>query len=455
MELSPLTALSPIDGRYRERTRALSQWFSEQALMRYRLQVELAYFRFLCKVPLPELRGVDLDALAPVARRIAELSTSDAQRIKDIEKVTNHDVKAIEYFLKEQLEEAGITEQKEFVHFALTSQDINNTALPLLLKDFVFQHYLPALIGLRDRLHGHALEWAHVPMLARTHGQPASPTRLGKEFQVFVERLDQQLKQLRQIPFSGKFGGATGNFNAHHAAYPELDWVKLADRFLHEELGLERQQFTTQIEHYDGLAALFDAMRRINTILLDLCRDVWQYIALDYFRQRIKAGEIGSSAMPHKVNPIDFENAEGNLGIANAVFVHLSEKLPISRLQRDLTDSTVTRNIGVPMAHTMIAVDAIGKGLGKLLLNEAAMQRDLEAQWPVVAEGIQTILRRAGYPQPYERLKELTRGKERITKADIHAFIDALAVDDALKARMKELTPQHYTGVDLLGRVMP
>ena len=455
MELSPLTALSPIDGRYRERTRALSQWFSEQALMRYRLQVELAYFRFLCGVPLPELRDVDVQALAPVAQRIAELSTSDAQRIKDIEKVTNHDVKAIEYFLKEQLEEAGITEQKEFVHFALTSQDINNTALPLLLKDFVFQHYLPALIGLRDRLHGHALEWAHVPMLARTHGQPASPTRLGKEFQVFVERLDQQLKLLRQIPFSGKFGGATGNFNAHHAAYPELDWVKLADRFLREELGLDRQQFTTQIEHYDGLAALFDAMRRINTILLDLCRDVWQYIALDYFRQRIKAGEIGSSAMPHKVNPIDFENAEGNLGIANAVFVHLSEKLPISRLQRDLTDSTVTRNIGVPMAHTMIAVDAIGKGLGKLLLNEAAMQRDLEAQWAVVAEGIQTILRRAGYPQPYERLKDLTRGKERITKADIHAFIDALEVDDALKAQMKALSPQHYTGVDLLGRVIP
>ena len=455
MELSPLTALSPIDGRYRDRTRALAKWFSEQALMRYRLHVELEYFTFLCEAPLPELAGTDMARLTPIAGRIAELSTSDAQRIKDIEKVTNHDVKAVEYFLKERLEEAGLTEQKEFVHFALTSQDINNTALPLLVKDFVFSHYMPALIGLRDKLHGYALDWAQVPMLARTHGQPASPTRLGKEFQVFVERLDQQLKSLREVPFTGKFGGATGNFNAHHAAYPELDWVKLADRFLDEKLGLKRQQFTTQIDHYDHLAALFDAMRRVNTILIDLSRDVWQYISMDYFRQRIKAGEIGSSAMPHKVNPIDFENAEGNLGIANALFTHLSEKLPISRLQRDLTDSTVTRNIGVPMAHTMIAVDAMSKGLGKLLLNETAITRDLDAQWPVVAEGIQTVLRRAGYPQPYERLKELTRGKERITQGDIHTFIDGLDVDDAMKARLKELSPHNYTGVDLLGRVMP
>ena len=455
MELSPLTAISPIDGRYRDRTRNLANWFSEQALMRYRLRVELEYFTFLCEVPLPELAGTPLEQLDPVRRRIDELSTSDAQRIKDIEKVTNHDVKAVEYFLKERLAEVGLERQQEFVHFALTSQDVNNTALPMLVKDFVHQAYLPAMLELRDKLHGFALDWAHVPMLARTHGQPASPTRLGKEIQVFVERLDQQLKLIRQVPFTGKFGGATGNFNAHHAAYPELDWVKLADRFLREKLDLERQQFTTQIEHYDHLAALFDGMRRVNTILTDLCRDVWQYISMDYFRQRIKAGEIGSSAMPHKVNPIDFENAEGNLGIANAVFGHLSDKLPISRLQRDLTDSTVTRNIGVPMAHTMIAIDAVRKGLGKLLLNEAAFQRDLEAQWPVVAEGIQTILRRAGYPQPYERLKELTRGKERITQQDIATFIDGLEIDAELKQRLKAITPHNYTGVDLLGRVMP
>jgi adenylosuccinate lyase len=455
MELDTLTAISPIDGRYRDRTRTLARWFSEQALMRYRLHVELAYFIYLCEIPLPELQGTPLAQLAAVQHRIAELSTSDAQRIKGIEKVTNHDVKAVEYFLKERLEEVGLASQKEFVHFALTSQDINNTALPLLIKDFLFEGYLPAMVGLRDRLHALAMDWAHIPMLSRTHGQPASPTRLGKELEVFVERIDQQLKLLRQVPFSGKFGGATGNFNAHHAAYPELDWVALSDRFLREKLGLERLQFTTQIDHYDNLSALFDGMRRVNTILIDLCRDLWQYISMDYFRQRIKAGEIGSSAMPHKVNPIDFENAEGNLGMANAVFMHLSEKLPISRLQRDLTDSTVTRNIGTPMAHTMIALDAIGKGLGKLLLNEAALLRDLDGQWAVVAEGLQTILRRAGYPQPYEHLKELTRGKERITKEDIHAFIDGLNVDVALKQRLMELTPQNYTGVDLLGHMVP
>ena len=453
MELDALTAISPIDGRYRDRTRSLARWFSEQALMRYRLQVELAYFIFLCEVPLPELAGTPVGKLAPVQQRIADLSTSDAQRIKDIEKVTNHDVKAIEYFLKERLQEAGLERQKEFVHFALTSQDINNTALPLLIKDFLYEAYLPAMISLRDRLHGLALDWARIPMLARTHGQPASPTRVGKELQVFVERIDHQLELLREVPFSGKFGGATGNFNAHHVAYPELDWVELADRFLLEKLGLARLQFTTQIDHYDNLAALFDGMRRINTIVIDLCRDLWQYIGMDYFRQRIKPGEIGSSAMPHKVNPIDFENAEGNLGLANAVFMHLSEKLPISRLQRDLTDSTVTRNIGVPMAHTMVAIDAVQKGLSKLFLNEAALERDLEAQWPVVAEGIQTILRRAGYPQPYERLKELTRGKERITQADIAAFIDGLDVGPEMKAQLKQLTPHNYTGMDLLGRV--
>lgn len=454
MELDPLTAISPIDGRYRDRTRNLSKWFSEQALMRYRLRVELEYFIFLCELPLPELKGTKLDGLKAVRRRIDELSTSDAQRIKDIEKVTNHDVKAIEYFLKERLEEAGLGEKREFVHFALTSQDINNTALPLLVKDFVFEIYVPGMMDLHEQLHGLALQWARVPMLARTHGQPASPTRLGKEFQVYVERIGRQLKQLRDVPFTGKFGGATGNFNAHYVAYPELDWVELADRFLQEKLGLERQQFTTQIEHYDDLAALFDAMRRVNTILIDLCRDLWQYISLDYFRQRIKPGEIGSSAMPHKVNPIDFENAEGNLGIANAMFGFLSEKLPISRLQRDLTDSTVTRNIGVPMAHTMIAIDAVMKGLGKLLLNEKAIQRDLEAQWPVVAEGIQTILRRAGFPQPYESLKELTRGRERVEQKDLIAFIDGLDVSDEVKEQLRRLTPHNYTGIDLLGRVV-
>ncbi|TXI82230.1 MAG: adenylosuccinate lyase [Flavobacteriales bacterium] len=452
MELDTLTAISPIDGRYRERTRGLAHWFSEQALMRYRLRVELEYFTFLCEVPLPELAGTPLQKLDAVRSRVEQLGTTDAQRIKAIEQVTNHDVKAIEYFLKERLEEAGLGEQREFVHFALTSQDINNTALPLLIKDFVFEAYLPAITGLRDRLHGLALDWARIPMLARTHGQPASPTALGKEIQVFVERLDGQLKLLREVPFTGKFGGATGNFNAHHAAYPELDWVRLADRFLLEKLGLQRQRFTTQIEHYDGLAALFDAMRRINTILVDLCRDMWQYISMDYFRQRIKAGEVGSSAMPHKVNPIDFENAEGNLGLASALFGFLSEKLPISRLQRDLTDSTVTRNIGVPMAHTMIAVDAIEKGLGKLLLNEAALERDLDAQWPVVAEGIQTILRRAGVEQPYEKLKDLTRGKERITQQDITAFIDTLDVSNDVRRQLKALSPRNYTGVDLLGR---
>lgn len=454
MELSPLTALSPIDGRYRDRTRGLARWFSEQALMRYRLRVELDYFEFLCRIPLPELAGTPLDRLKEVRARIDELGTPDAQRIKDIEKVTNHDVKAIEYFLKERLEEVGLTKQQEFVHFALTSQDVNNTALPLLVKDFLFEAYLPAIAAVRDRLHGLALDWAQVAMLARTHGQPASPTRLGKELQVFVERLDRQLKLLRNVPFSGKFGGATGNFNAHHAAYPELDWVQLIDRFVGDGLGLERQQFTTQIDHYDDLAALFDAMRRVNIILIDLSRDIWQYVSLEYFGQRIKPGEIGSSAMPHKVNPIDFENAEGNLGIANALFGHLSEKLPISRLQRDLTDSTVTRNIGVPMAHTMIAIDALGKGLGKLLLNEKAIRRDLDGQWAVVAEGIQTILRRTGYPQPYERLKELTRGKERITQADIELFIDGLEVDVELKTRLKALSPHNYTGIDLLGRVI-
>ncbi|MFN3875601.1 MAG: adenylosuccinate lyase [Flavobacteriales bacterium] len=455
MELDPLSAISPIDGRYRHRTRALAQWFSEQALMRHRLHVELEYFRFLCDLPLPELKGAPMERLAPVAVRIDNLSTADAGRIKEIERETNHDLKAAEYFLKELIEEAGLGPYKEFVHFALTSQDVNNTALPLMIQGCLHAAYLPAAHGLRDRLHALALEWSQVPMLARTHGQPASPTRLGKEIQVFVERLDHQLRLLRDVPFTGKFGGATGNFNAHHAAYPELDWPRLADRFLEERLGLKRQQFTTQIEHYDNLAALFDALRRVNTILIDLSRDVWHYISLDYFRQRAKAGEVGSSAMPHKVNPIDFENAEGNLGMANALFAHLSEKLPISRLQRDLTDSTVSRNIGVPMAHTMLGIESIGKGLEKLLLNEAAIVRDLDAHWPVIAEGIQTILRRAGYPQPYERLKDLTRGKERIAAEDFRAFIDDLDVAEEVKEQLRRLSPRTYTGVDLISRAMP
>jgi adenylosuccinate lyase len=446
MLTEPLLAISPIDGRYHARTADLAHWFSEQALMRYRLLVEVAYFRFLCTVPLPELEGADLAALGPVEARVRALSLDDARRIKSIEATTNHDVKAVEYFLKELLEEAGLGRRKEFVHFALTSQDVNNTALPMLLRDFVTERYLPALEALLTQLHARATEWALVPMLARTHGQPASPTRLGKEIAVFVERLRVQMERLRTIPFSGKFGGATGNFNAHHAAYPELDWPALADQFVQESLGLQRQRTTTQIEHYDDLAGLFDAMRRINTILIDLCRDVWQYISMDYFRQRTKAGEVGSSAMPHKVNPIDFENAEGNLGLANALYGFLSEKLPISRLQRDLTDSTVTRNIGVPMAHTMIAFDAIGRGLDKLLLNEEAIRRDLDAQWAVVAEGIQTILRRAGVDQPYEKLKDLTRGRERITQHDILAFIDKLGVSDEVKERLKALSPSSYTG---------
>ena len=452
MELHPLTAISPIDGRYRSRTAPLANWFSELALIRYRLQVELQYFRFLCDMPLPELKGVDTSGLDELSVRINALTEADALEVKAIERTTNHDVKAVEYWLKQQMEALGFGAEKEFVHFGLTSQDVNNTALPLLLKEFTTGHYLPAVSVLRDRIHAMALQWAHVPMLARTHGQPASPTRLGKELEVFTERLDSQLRLLNAIPFSCKFGGATGNFNAHLAAYPEVDWVDAADRFTREKLGLLRQRFTTQIEHYDSMAALFDAMRRINTILIDLCRDVWTYISMGWFRQRVKAGEVGSSAMPHKVNPIDFENAEGNLGLANALFMHLSEKLPISRLQRDLTDSTVTRNIGVPMAHTAIAMGSLMQGLDKLLLNEAAIADDLEQQWAVVAEGIQTILRREGYPAPYELLKALTRGKEKVRQADIAAFIDALDVKEEVKIRLRAITPANYLGVDLLGR---
>lgn len=450
MELHPLNAISPIDGRYQTQTEPLAAWFSERALIRSRLLVELHWFRFLCELPLPQLEGADLIGVGPLEKRVQSLSLADALEVKRIEGTTNHDVKAVEYWLKDRLAECGLDAQKEFVHFGLTSQDINNTAIPLLLRDFTERHYLPAITRLRDELHTLALQWAHVPMLARTHGQPASPTRLGKELEVFCERLTGQLDLLNQVPFTCKFGGATGNFNAHLVAYPELDWPALADRFTSEKLGLKRQRFTTQIEHYDNMAALFDGMRRINTILIDLCRDLWAYVSMDYFRQRVKAGEVGSSAMPHKVNPIDFENAEGNLGIANALLVHLAEKLPISRLQRDLTDSTVTRNIGVPMAHAHIAVASITKGLGKLLLNEEAITRDLDAQWPVVAEGIQTILRRAGYPEPYEKLKQLTRGKDRIGQGEIVAFIETLEVDEAVKDQLRSLSPSTYTGVDLL-----
>lgn len=454
MELSPLTAISPVDGRYRERTRDLAQWFSEWALIRYRLLVELDYFEFLCTIPLPELRGMDTGKLAGVRSRIQDLTPADAQAVKEIERRTNHDVKALEYWLKDRLQEAGLGAGKEFVHFGLTSQDINNTALPLAIKDLTFTAYQPAMIALSNKLHGLALQYAQVPMLARTHGQPASPTRLGKELEVFVERIGEQLKLLRAVPFTCKFGGATGNFNAHHAAYPELEWEKLADRFCEEKLGMRRQQFTTQIEHYDNLAALFDALRRINTILNDLCRDMWQYISMDYFRQRTKAGEVGSSAMPHKVNPIDFENAEGNLGIANALFTHLSEKLPVSRLQRDLTDSTVTRVIGVPFAHTMIAIDSMMRGLEKIILNEPALERDLEANWSVVAEGLQTILRRAGVENPYEALRDLTRGRDRLNREDIVRFIDGLNVEEAVKQELRAITPHNYTGIDLMSRVV-
>ncbi|MCB0793637.1 MAG: adenylosuccinate lyase [Flavobacteriales bacterium] len=454
MSLSPLNAISPIDGRYHDKTLALADRVSEQALITYRIRVEVAYFRALCAMPLPELKDIPKDKLEGWSKRCGSLNTADAERVKAIERTTNHDVKAVEYFLKEQLEAHGLSAYKEFIHFGLTSQDVNNTALPLMLKELLFEDLLPALIGLRDQLHGLALDWARVPMLALTHGQPASPTRLGKEIQVFVERMDRQLKLLREVPMSAKFGGATGNFNAHHAAYPEVDWVAFANGLI-KSLGLDRQQFTTQIEHYDDMAALFDGMRRVNVILMDLCRDLWQYISMERFGQRTKAGEVGSSAMPHKVNPIDLENAEGNLGVANALFTHLSTKLPISRMQRDLTDSTVTRNIGVPIAHTLLAVDAIAKGLGKLVLREDTLQRELEANWAVVAEGIQTILRRAGYPEPYERLKDLTRGKATLGREDIAAFIETLEVEEAVKTRLHALSPHNYTGLDLLGRVMP
>jgi len=446
MNNSPLFSISPIDGRYANATKELSGYFSEYALMKYRLKVEVEYFIFLSEKKFFKLDSKQKEKLKLIAD---EFSEADAQWIKDTEKVTNHDVKAVEYFLKSKLEELKLEHLKEWIHFGLTSQDINNTAIPMSWKDAIELEYLPAVLNLQQHLYKLAKEWANVPMLARTHGQAASPTRLGKEIMVFVERIESQIQLFSYIPFFGKFGGATGNFNAHHVAYPKYNWLKFADELLEDKLGLQRQQYTTQIEHYDTLSAHFDAIKRINTILIDLSRDIWSYVSVDYFKQKTKKGEVGSSAMPHKVNPIDFENAEGNLGIANANLEHLSAKLPISRLQRDLTDSTVLRNIGVPMAHTIIAIKSIEKGLGKLILNESKLKADLEANWAVVAEAIQTILRRENYPAPYEALKELTRGAV-IDKKAIQQFISKLKVSKVIKDELKKITPHNYTGMTIL-----
>jgi adenylosuccinate lyase len=450
MELTPLTAISPVDGRYSGRTIELQAYFSEFGLIRYRVQVEVEYFISLVESGVKPLANFPKDKFEGLRDLYRDFSIEDAQWIKDTEKVTNHDVKAVEYFLKDRFKSIGLNEYLEFVHFGLTSQDINNTSVPLSIKDALNNTYLPLLVKLIDRLNVLKNDWKDIPMLARTHGQPASPTRLGKEIQVFSERLEKQMAQLKQVPISAKFGGATGNFNAHFVAFPSQDWVKFGNDFVNNSLGLDRSQTTTQIEHYDNLAALFDAMRRINTIILDLNRDMWTYISMDYFKQRLKEGEIGSSAMPHKVNPIDFENSEGNIGIANAIFEHLSAKLPVSRLQRDLTDSTVLRTIGVPFAHTLIAFKSTLSGLDKLLLNEAEFHADLEANWAVVAEALQTILRREGYPQPYEALKGLTRKNERVTKDTVHAFIETLNVSQELKEELKNVTPHNYTGVQLV-----
>ncbi len=445
--LNNLTAISPVDGRYRKTTEKLADYFSEQALIRYRIRVEVEYFIALCELPLPQLVGVVPEKRAALRTLYTEFSSADAERIKEIESITNHDVKAVEYLIKEKMDQLGLSDYKEFIHFGLTSQDINNTAIPLSLKEALEEVYYPAIEEVRNKIAAFAEEWSSIPMLARTHGQPASPTVLGKEFRVYVERLDKQLALLRALAVPAKFGGATGNFNAHHAAYPATDWVAFANRFVGEVLGLSRSQYTTQIEHYDNLAAIFDNLKRIDTILVDFARDIWTYISMEYFKQRIKAGEVGSSAMPHKVNPIDFENAEGNFGIAGAIYAHLSGKLPVSRLQRDLTDSTVLRNVGVPMAHSLIALKSLIKGMNKLILNEEALQRDLEANWAVVAEGIQTILRREGYPKPYEALKALTRTNTHVTGESIATFIEELAVSDAVKAELRALSPSTYTGV--------
>lgn len=452
MSISPLMAISPIDGRYNQATAELQGYFSEFALIKYRVWVEVEYLIALSEIPLPQLKSFKPQHADQLREWVENFSEQDALEIKQTEKVTNHDVKAVEYSVKAKLDAMGLSDIKEFVHFGLTSQDINNTAIPATLRDALDEVYLPKMEMLIDALLTDAKKWKDIALLARTHGQAASPTRLGKEICVFIERLEAQLDQLEEIPASAKFGGATGNFNAHYVAFPEIDWVEFANDFLEDKLELHRSQYTTQIEHYDNLASTFDALKRINVILIDLCRDMWTYISMDYFKQKTKEGEVGSSAMPHKVNPIDFENAEGNLGLANAMFEHLSAKLPISRLQRDLTDSTVLRNIGVPMGHTILALQSLMKGWGKLLLNEAQLKADLDKNWAVVAEAIQTILRRENYPQPYETLKKLTRGNE-ITQSSIQQFIDELEVSDKVKAEMRAITPYTYTGVHLMDEV--
>jgi len=447
MDLTTLSAIAPIDGRYRNKTQPLAPYFSEWALIKYRVHVEVEYFIALCELPLPQLIEFD-QSLFPKMRALAsDFNEEDALVIKKIEKTTNHDVKAVEYFLKQKFDDLGIGAQKEFIHFGLTSQDINNTATPLLLKDATEKVYLPFLNEIKSILGDYTSEWKEIPMLAKTHGQPASPTRLGKEIAVFEIRLEEQLKLERDIPFAAKFGGATGNFNAHHVAYPEIDWRAFGNNFCEKYLGLKRSEPTTQIEHYDHLAARFDSFKRLNTILMDLSKDIWQYISMNYFKQKIAKDEVGSSAMPHKVNPIDFENAEGNLGIANAILEHLSAKLPISRLQRDLTDSTVLRNIGVPLAHGLIAFESLKKGLAKLELNPTAIEQDLTENWAVVAEAIQTVLRREAYPAPYEALKALTRKNEKITQSTISDFIDSLEISDVIKNELKDITPFNYTGI--------
>jgi adenylosuccinate lyase len=447
MSITQLSAISPIDGRYGKQTQKLSAYFSEYALMKYRLRVEIEYFIALCELPLPELQQFPVEKYEMLHALIANFSMQDAIEIKEIEKKTNHDVKALEYFIKNKFDDLKLSSYKEFIHFGLTSQDINNTAIPLSLKEFIQENYLPVLMELRATLKRLALEWKEISMLARTHGQAASPTRMGKEIMVFVERLENQMNLLNNVKYSAKLGGATGNFNAHAVSYPEVDWIKFADQFVNETLGLCRSRFTTQIEHYDDMAVLFDCCKRINTILVDLCRDAWSYISLHYFKQIISVNEIGSSAMPHKVNPIDFENAEGNLGIANSLFEHMSAKLPVSRLQRDLTDSTVLRNAGVPFAHTIISFNSILKGLSKLMLDKDAIDSDLENNWAVVAEGIQTILRKEGYPNPYEELKKLTRINKGITRESLHLFIDDLKVNEDVKRKLKSITPYNYTGI--------
>jgi len=447
MAITTLNAISPIDGRYRSKVDTLGKYFSEEALIKYRVLVEIEYFIALCEIPLPQLKSISPSSFENLRAIYQNFTPVDASEIKEIEKVTNHDVKAVEYFIKEKFNELGLSEFKEFIHFGLTSQDINNTAIPLSIKDAMNDIYVPEYFTLLEKIEGLANEWSDIPMLARTHGQPASPTRLGKEIMVFAVRLKEQFNLLNDVPSVAKFGGATGNFNAHNVAYPNIDWKAFGTKFVQEKLGLQHSFPTTQIEHYDHMAALFDALKRINTIIIDLDRDIWTYVSMDYFKQKIKKGEVGSSAMPHKVNPIDFENSEGNLGIANAIFEHLSAKLPVSRLQRDLTDSTVLRNVGVPFGHTLIGFKSTLKGLGKLLLNASKFEQDLDNNWAVVAEAIQTILRRENYPNPYEALKGLTRTNEAITEQSISSFIDSLDVNDSIKTELKAISPSNYTGI--------